>query len=100
MPEQANPTDTGLVCPTCGYNLTALTSTVCPECGATFIITDRSGLPRPKPPSAFARFASILYYAGTALIILSWVDVVSPGVGWIGFAIAFSVWLLSHFTRR
>ena len=27
-----------LLCPTCGYNLTGLTSTRCPECGATFTL--------------------------------------------------------------
>ncbi len=35
--------DSGLVCPSCGYNLTALTSSVCPECGCHFFIIQLPG---------------------------------------------------------
>gem|GEM_PF-3019092 len=37
--------DTGLRCPTCGYNLTALTSARCPECGAAFVIAKPGQIP-------------------------------------------------------
>jgi hypothetical protein len=30
----------GVVCPTCGYNLTGLTSTRCPECGSQFTLDE------------------------------------------------------------
>jgi primosomal protein N' len=30
--------DSGLRCPWCDYNLTALTSSRCPECGKTFVV--------------------------------------------------------------
>jgi hypothetical protein len=30
----------GVVCPTCGYNLTGLTSTRCPECGTQFTLDE------------------------------------------------------------
>ena len=38
--------------------------------------------------------------AGTALILLSWVNIVSPTVGWVGFAIACSAALLSYLPQR
>ncbi|MEX2216476.1 MAG: hypothetical protein WD768_20355 [Phycisphaeraceae bacterium] len=35
---QPSPQDTGLDCPWCGYNLTAITTNRCPECGKRFVL--------------------------------------------------------------
>lgn len=37
--------DTGLHCPRCGYNLTALTTNRCPECGTPFKLADATQVP-------------------------------------------------------
>lgn len=40
------------------------------------------------------------WLVGTGLIILSWVDFVSPTVGWAGFGIALGATLLSYIPQR
>jgi hypothetical protein len=40
--------DTKLHCPSCGYNLTALTTTQCPECGKHFALSNPIGSSRPQ----------------------------------------------------
>jgi hypothetical protein len=37
----------------------------------------------------------LLWLGGTVLIVLSWVDVVTPAVGWVGFGVALVAALLS-----
>jgi hypothetical protein len=39
------------------------------------------------------------WLAGTGLILLSWVDVVSPTIGWVGFGIACGAAFLSYIPR-
>jgi hypothetical protein len=97
VPSQA---DTGLRCPKCDYNLTAVTSNTCPECGEGFIVTNAQGHLAKFPPSKLSRACSAIWMVGTAIVILSWVDVVSPQVGWIGFAIAGIGWLVSLGLKR
>lgn len=41
--------DTALKYPTCGYNLTALTSATCPKCGEPFVLARRN---EPATPPA------------------------------------------------
>ncbi len=41
-------------------------------------------------------FCRVLWWGGSALILASWVDAVTPTVGWIGFAVAGVGWLLSR----
>lgn len=43
--------DSGLTCPFCGYNLTALTSNRCPECGQVFVLAK---------PASFASYRSLV----------------------------------------
>jgi len=42
----------------------------------------------PQPPVFVNRAVWIAWWLGTVLIVLSWVDVVSPQIGWVGFGIA------------
>jgi hypothetical protein len=49
------PTDSGLRCPRCGYNLTGLTLPRCPECGATFDWEEVRRLAADRPTIAFER---------------------------------------------
>ncbi len=49
--------DTGLQCPKCGYNLTAITSSTCPECGERFVITNQQGYLAKFPPSKLRKYA-------------------------------------------
>jgi predicted amidophosphoribosyltransferase len=42
------PIESGLECPSCGYNLKSLTSSRCPECGNTFVVS-ASKDPTKKP---------------------------------------------------
>lgn len=44
-----NARDTGLSCPWCGYNLTALTSNRCPECGERFVLSKPGALAKLAP---------------------------------------------------
>jgi len=46
------------------------------------------------------RFSMVLWAVGTALIVGSWVDVVTPHVGWIGFGVALSGTILSMVSNR
>lgn len=94
------PSDTGLKCPKCGYNLTALTTRTCPECGETFVITDVTGHVRPPPPSALRHVAGALYGLGTVLVVMSWFRMVDNKIGWVGFGVAMSGWLISHAVKR
>jgi hypothetical protein len=41
----------------------------------------------------------LLWIAGTAVIVASWLDVVTPAVGWIGFAAALAGSMLSSNLR-
>ncbi|HVX83424.1 MAG TPA: hypothetical protein VH253_01265 [Phycisphaerae bacterium] len=92
--------DTGLRCPRCGYNLTAMTSSVCPECGERFVVTNREGYLAKVPPSRVRRLCGVMWLMGTVVIVLSWVNVVPAWVGWIGFGVAGVGWLVSLVVRR
>ncbi len=46
------------------------------------------------------RVVWLTWWAGTALIVLSWVSVVSNKIGWIGFVIACASSLISVIARR
>ena len=46
------------------------------------------------------KFAWCLWIGGTALIVGSWINLVSYKLGWIGFGIALSGTLLSIFSNR
>lgn len=46
------------------------------------------------------RVTWLTWWAGTALIVLSWVSVVSNAIGWLGFAIAVSSTIISVIARR
>jgi membrane-bound ClpP family serine protease len=50
--------------------------------------------------SAMYKFCWVLWIGGTILILASWVDVVSPTVGWVGFAIALIGTLLSFVAQK
>jgi hypothetical protein len=100
MNPQSPQPDTGLQCPRCGYNLTAITSPLCPECGERFVITNARGYLAKHPPSALRRASVALWWVGTLLIVLSWLSVLPPLVGWIGFAIGGIGWLVSANVRR
>jgi hypothetical protein len=41
-----------------------------------------------------------LWIVGTAIIVASWANVVTPTVGWVGFGIALVGTVLSSFARR
>jgi hypothetical protein len=45
--ERSGGNDSALSCPTCGYNLTGLSTARCPECGSTFTLDE---LVRRQPP--------------------------------------------------
>jgi len=95
MPTEPAPSDSGLHCPRCGYNLTAITSATCPECGERFVLTNAQGYLAKRPPSKLRRACNAIWILGTALIVLSWVSAVPTQVGWIGFGIAGAAWLES-----
>jgi len=42
----------------------------------------------------------IMWWAGTALIVLSWINVVSPAVGWIGFSAALASSFVSVIAKK
>ncbi len=92
--------DTGLRCPKCGYNLTAVTSKMCPECGDRFVITNSHGHLAKFPPTRLRQACTATWIAGTGLIVLSWINAVPPAVGWIGFGIAGVAWVVSLRVRR
>jgi hypothetical protein len=46
------------------------------------------------------KFSLVLWVGGTALIVASWVNIVTPKVGWIGFGIAAAGTLLSWVSNR
>ncbi len=46
------------------------------------------------------RFSWLLWLGGTALIVASWTDAVTPQVGWMGFGIALAGTLLSSVSNR
>lgn len=45
--------------------------------------------------TAMYKFCWMMWIGGTALIVASWSEVVSPTVGWVGFGIALSGTVLS-----
>ena len=92
--------DTRLQCPRCGYNLTAVTSSTCPECGEQFIVTNSQGYLARFPPSKVRQVCNALWLIGTVLIVLSWVNAVTPVVGWIGFGVAGVGWVISLGLKR
>jgi hypothetical protein len=100
MPTESGQSDTGLKCPKCGYNLTAVTSNRCPECGEQFVLTNAQGYLAKFPPSKLRQACSVVWIIGTAVIVLSWFNVVPHSVGWIGFGIASLAWLVSLSLKR
>lgn len=48
--------------------------------------------------------STILWVAGTALVILSWLNVVSRQTGWVGFGIAIAgtvlSWIITSLTKH
>jgi len=46
------------------------------------------------------RITWLTWWAGTALIVFSWVGVVSNGIGWLGFGIAVASSIISVIARR
>lgn len=48
----------------------------------------------------FNRAVWIAWWAGTALIVMSWFGVVTNGIGWVGFGIALTSTLASVIVRR
>jgi hypothetical protein len=50
--------------------------------------------------SALHTICSVLWWGGAAVILASWVDAVTPTAGWIGFAVACAVWLISRSVKR
>ncbi len=41
------------------------------------------------------RFCWVLWIGGTAVIVASWLNIVTPAVGWVGFGVALAGTLLS-----
>jgi hypothetical protein len=41
------------------------------------------------------KFCWVLWICGTVVIVASWLDIVTPTVGWVGFGIALAGTLLS-----
>jgi hypothetical protein len=41
------------------------------------------------------RFCWVLWIGGTAVIVASWLSIVTPAVGWVGFGVALAGTLLS-----
>ena len=99
-PSELPQSDTELRCPKCGYNLTAVTSNTCPECGDRFVVTNAQGYLAKFPPSRLRQVCNAIWIVGTALIVLSWINVVPASVGWIGFALAGVGWLVSLGLKR
>jgi len=65
--------DTGLRCPSCGYNLTGLTAARCPECGTIFDWDDVRRAADPTPTIAFERargWRRVPAFFWTALTVL------------------------------
>ncbi len=46
------------------------------------------------------RVTWLTWWSGTALIVLSWVGVVSNAIGWLGFGIAVASTIISVIARR
>ena len=88
---------TGLACPTCGYDLTALTAPRCPECGQRFEIRSR---PPARPVPVDPRRGIEQGY----LALFDWgcLDRRQPiwavGAGMLGAAVTvlFIVWVVSR----
>lgn len=99
-PAQSPQQDTGLKCPKCGHNLTAITSNTCPECGERFVVTDLQGYVAKNQPSKLSQVCWIMWLVGTIMIIASWTGGVATWVGWTGFALAVVAWLMTMGARR
>lgn len=95
--EPSIPSDTGLRCPSCGYNITALTSARCPECGSSFELAAPPDA-QPQKPSSLQQLLNLFYVAGTVLIVASWFRVVDYRIGWIGFGMAMLGWVVNSFS--
>ena len=50
--------------------------------------------------SSTLNFAWMLWFAGVGIILGSWLDLVSPVVGWIGFAVALAGTALGRVESR
>ncbi len=92
--------DTGLKCPKCGYNLTAVTSSTCPECGEIFVITNAHGHLVKFPPSKIRQACNVVWVIGTVVVVLSWIHPIPPWIAWTGFGVAGVAWLVSLALRR
>ncbi len=95
--DPAIPNDTGLRCPKCGYNITALTSARCPECGSSFELAAPPDT-QPRKPSSLQQLLNLFYVAGTVLIVASWFGVVDYRIGRIGLGMALLGWVVSTFS--
>lgn len=100
MPDEPPQFDTGLHCPKCGYNLTAVAFNRCPECGEPFILTNAQGYLARFPPSRLRQVCNAAWMIGTVMIILSWTRTIPPWMGWIGFGISLLAWGVSSSLRR
>ena len=98
--ESLDPTDPGLICPTCGYSPTAMNSNTCSECGTAFVITDHAGNAARPPTSRIRQVCYAAWVIGTILVIGTWINLVPNTIGWVGFGIGFVAWAVSGLMRR
>jgi hypothetical protein len=54
----------------------------------------------PPPLPTVYKAAWLLWIGGSILIVLSWIDAVTPTVGWIGFGVAMFGTVLSLVAHR
>lgn len=90
MQETQKVQDTGLRCPSCGYNLTALTSSTCPECGREFALKE------PAVRNTGPHWLKVLLFIGALFTTVGSLDRGNSAGGaacglWIAFAIL-EVW--------
>jgi hypothetical protein len=63
-------------------------------------LTNTQGYLAKVPLSKLWRLCMALWIVGTVIVVLSWIDVVSPTIGWVGFAIGGIGTLISLKVRR
>jgi hypothetical protein len=63
-------------------------------------VTNSQGYLARFPPSKVRQVCNALWLIGTVLIVLSWVNAVTPVVGWIGFGVAGVGWVISLGLKR